>query len=105
MASVLYSQAEFQSYVDLLKSYVGMLDAELAECRAKRSEIPGFWEDNEAYQYMEVIDKNINVCEKTIFKTNIQIAEFEQNIASMTDIQNVEQATIGEAMYVVNKLL
>lgn len=105
MESVLYSQAEFQGYVDSLNNYVNMLESLASECETKKTQIPSFWDDNEAREYMNAIENNIKVCNNTIFDTKLQIEEFKQSMASMTEIQNVEKATIGEALDVVNSLL
>ena len=71
MATLLYSQAEFQAAVDALKGYVGQLESVLSECEAKKSEINNFWDDASGQQYSKTINDNITVCKNTIFDTNI----------------------------------
>ena len=105
MASLLYSQAEFQAAVDALKSYVSQLEGVLGDCEAKKAEINQFWDDASGQEYTRVINENIRVCKNAIFDTNLQITEFEKTIAGMSDIQKIEESTVGLAADVVNKLV
>ncbi len=105
MATLLYSQAEFQAAVDALKQYVGQLESVLSECEAKKSEINSFWDDASGHEYSRVINDNIMNCKNSIFETNLQIIEYEKTIAGMTDIQNIANKSIEEAQSVVSKLL
>ena len=71
----------------------------------KKAEINQFWDDASGQEYTRVINDNIRVCKNAIFDTNLQIAEFEKTIAGMSDIQKIEESTVGLASDVVNKLL
>lgn len=105
MASLLYSQAEFQAAVDALKGYVSQLEGVLGDCESKKAQINQFWDDASGEEYTKVINDNIQVCKNAIFDTNLQITEFEKTIAGMKDIQQIEESTVGLASEAVGKLL
>ena len=99
-----YTRVQYTSRIDTLTRKISALHDMIEKYESKKASIPNFWEDEEASKYTEMIEKQINVCRRTITDAQQSLDQLNRIVENMDSTQQQIGQSVANAYDIVMAL-
>lgn len=98
------STTKYNARISTLEGHVSALNSLLSEYQAKRNQVNALWDADEAEQYKNAIDEDMNKVQMAIDAAQSNIRELQKVVENMNTANTAVQTIVDEATDMAKKL-